>query len=832
MSAKSGFGGSIRLSGETEYKRALSQINQSLRETSSQMKVVTSSYDSNDKSLSKLAQQEEVLNKKMSEQEKKLNILKGAYSQMESQYATETQKHNDLLKTYNEEKAKLEEIGKTLGTSSKEYQEQEKKVADLTEEVTRSTKAEEDNEKSMSKMRQQINEAQADCNKTARELDNLGNEAEDTGKKAESGGQGFTVLKGVLADLGASAIRSALNGIKALGSALFNVGKQAIESYADYEQLKGGVETLFGDSADIVLKNSQKAFQTAGMSANEYMENVTSFSASLLQSLGGDTAKSAEIADMAMADMSDNANKMGTDMESITNAYQGFAKGQYQLLDNLKLGYGGTKGEMERLLADAQEFSGVEYNIDNLSDVYEAIHVIQNEMGITGTTTKEASTTISGSIGMMKSAWQNLLTGVADDNQNFGDLVSNFVDSLLSVAQNLLPRIQIVLEGLGTLVTELISTLLPEIVNMMNENSEQMIESATNLINALGDGILQALPILTPIAFGIIANLITNLVSALPQIVDIGMQILIQLINGLNIAIPQLIAMLPTIIKSTVTTLMKNLPLIIQAGCQLLVGIVNGLMLALPELISYVPTIIDMTVNTLIKCLPLITDASIQIMFALIDGLSNSAPQLVSATIKLIPIMVKALQSCFGMMIACGGKVLQSLVQGLIQRMPSLKEKAKEMGTSIVDAVKDLGSKMLSIGNDIVTGIWNGISNGTSWIKDRIRGWVGDVTNFIKKIFKIGSPSKLMADEVGQWLAKGIGVGFEDTMEDVSSQMADSIPTSFDVNASLNNGTQTAISYDSMVNAFKQAMNEMKIELDGDVAGQFVDRTVSRLIYT
>lgn len=267
---------------------------------------------------------------------------------------------------------------------------------------------------------------------------------------------------------------------------IYQIGKAAVEAYADYEQLVGGVETLFGaggkslgeyaesvgktvgevydeyhallDAQDTVMKNAANAYKTAGMSANEYMETVTSFSASLLQSLGGDTQKAAEVADMALIDMADNANKMGSSMESIQNAYQGFAKQNYTMLDNLKLGYGGTKTEMERLLADAEALTGMHYDISNLSDVYAAIHAIQTEMGITGTTAKEASDTISGSIASMKAAWQNFLTGLADPDADLDQLTDNLTETVIQVAKNLLPVIGRVawslLKALGTKLLE------------------------------------------------------------------------------------------------------------------------------------------------------------------------------------------------------------------------------------------------------------------------------------------------------------------------------------------------------------------------------------------
>ncbi len=478
-----GFGGSIKLTGESEYQKALRQITQNLKEVSSEMKVVTSSYDKNDKSIQALSSKQDVLNKKYNEQTNKLNTLKAQYSSMNSQYQENTNKHNALVNSYNKEKSQLDILAQTVGTTSKEYKDQEKVVNELQKEVTKSSQAQDQNAKTMSNMRVQINNAQTDINKTTREIDsltqeikeaekptnNLGEEFEDAGEKARiASNEGFTVMKGALADLTSKAIQGAIDGVKKLAGAMIDLGKQSISNYANYEQLVGGVETLFKDSADIVQGYAQKAYKTAGLSANEYMETVTSFSASLLQSLGQDTKKSAEYADLAITDMSDNANKMGTSMEMIQNAYQGFAKQNFTMLDNLKLGYGGTKTEMERLIKDAnrvKEANGemADLSIKSFADMVEAIHIIQTQMGITGTTALEADKTISGSVNSMKSAWQNLLTAIADDNQDLEKSVDEFVDSVITVSQNLVPRVKKVVEGIKKLISSITNDVLPKL---------------------------------------------------------------------------------------------------------------------------------------------------------------------------------------------------------------------------------------------------------------------------------------------------------------------------------------------------------------------------------
>ena len=353
------FGGSIKLTGADEYRNTLRQITQSLRETGTELTAVASKYDKNDKSLSTLNKKTAEMQGVLAKQVQSYNQLKSAYDSFNQKVSQQAQAHDKLLKTYDAEKQKLDEIKKTSGETSKEYQDQQKVVNDLAGAVAKSSQSMTDNEIALSKMKTQLNQAEATVNKTAKEIDELGNETEEAGEKAKKGSEGYTVFKNILANLGTQAINSAINGIKQMGGALLNVGKQALNSYADFEQLKGGVETLFGaggmsideyaksvgksvDSVkgeyqklmtaqNQVLKDSATAYKDAGLSANEYMETVTSFSASLIQSLDGDTVKASQLSKQAIIDMSDNANKMGTDMSMIQNAYQGFAKQNYTI---------------------------------------------------------------------------------------------------------------------------------------------------------------------------------------------------------------------------------------------------------------------------------------------------------------------------------------------------------------------------------------------------------------------------------------------------------------------------------------------------------------------
>lgn len=337
-------------------------------------------------------------------------------------------------------------------------------------------------------------------------------------------------------------------GVGAAAAGVSALGTQSVKSYADYEQLIGGVETLFAktgttyeemyetgvaagksleeihaqwldemSAVDEVLSNADKAYKTAGLSANDYMEIVTGFAASLKQSCK-DEMEAAQIADQAVIDMSDNANKMGTSMESIQNAYQGFAKQNYTMLDNLKLGYGGTKEEMQRLLADAEKLSGIKYDISSLSDVYSAIHVIQTELGITGTTAIEASTTISGSLNSMKASWANLIVGIADENQDFDALVNDFVESAATAAENLLPRIEVVLSGLGMLIVNLAPVIAEKVPQIISDILPDILQAGMDFIAALIQGIRDNFPALMAAASDIVDTLLEGIGDICPAL--------------------------------------------------------------------------------------------------------------------------------------------------------------------------------------------------------------------------------------------------------------------------------------------------------------------------
>lgn len=851
----SGFGGAIKLQGESAYRQALARISQNLREVGSEMKVVSSQYAKSDTSQAALTARTEALNNKMAVQKEKLSVLNAQYRAMSAQYTANNTKHKELVASYDAEKQKLAQIEATLGKTSPEYQAQAKVVANLARDVDKSSAAVNANEIAMSKMRTQMNNAQADINKTDSEIKSLspdmdkagksaselGEEAAKSGRQAQEASGGYTVFKNVLANLASAGIQAAISGLRNLGAAVLNVGKQAIEAYAQNEQLVGGVQTLFKDSAGIVQDYANNAYKAAGMSANEYMNTVTSFSASLIQSLGGDTKAAAELGNTAVQDMSDNANKMGTDIDSIQQTYQSLARGNYAMLDNLKLGYGGTKAEMERLMSDAEKLTGEHYTIGDFGDTVKAIHAVQTQMGITGTTSKEASTTIEGSMNAMKASWQNLLAGMSDSGANMDGLINNLVDSVNTFAGNIMPRIAPLINGMVQTAVQ----LLPQAVNMITSQLLPLITAQIpNIVSGLQQvisAVIAALPQLMSALTAALPQIVQAILTLLPQLIDAGMQMLTSLIQGITEALPTLIGMLPTIVQQVASVVLDNLPMIIQAGVQLLLALVNGIVEALPQLIQMLPGIVMQISDVLLNNLPLLVTAGIQILIALIRGITQAIPQLIAMLPGIVVKIVRTLSAHLPEILSTGLQMMVQLAAGIVRGIGNAVSGARNVVSSIVGALRQAPSMVLDIGTNIVSGLWQGIQNSAGWLRDKVSGWVHGIMQDIKGFFGIHSPSRLMRDEVGKYLAEGIGVGFEDEMGNVSKQMIDAMPSSDAFAQSYDLGGVAAAqsassgyvygSQGNIVDAIVEALQNVRVVLDDEVAGRFVTKTVTAAIY-
>ena len=592
----------------------------------------------------------------------------------------------------------------------------------------------------------------ADTTEANKGIDEVGQKTSGLGEKLKSG----------LATAGKVAVAGVAAGATAIGA----LGTKAVAAYADYEQLVGGVETLFKDSQDQVMDYANNAYKTAGLSANEYMETVTSFSASLLQSLGGDTSAAADKANLAITDMSDNANKMGTDMTSIQNAYQGFAKSNYTMLDNLKLGYGGTQAEMERLLADAEKISGIKYDISSYADIVDAIHVVQTEMGITGTTAEEAASTIQGSFGMMKSAWQNLVTGMADPDQDLGVLVGNFTDSVVIAGNNLIPRIQELLPRIVEATTSLIGTVSEQLPAILGTVLPSLVEGATNLVTGLMAALPSVLSVLADVAPTVINTLVPALIELLPQITQTGIDVIVSLAQGIADALPQLIpAATDAIIKIVeVLTSPENLGNLIDAALAIILALVDGLVDATPKLIAAVPDVIANLVTAIIANMPKILEAGVEITMALADGLIKALPELIAAIPNLILGIVQGIIDNLPEIIMAGPKIIAALATGLIEAIPDIVMVIPQLIRSIVDTF--LSFDWGSIGKNIVEGIKNGFVNMWNSFKQTVENVFTGLVDGVKSFLGIASPSKVFAG-IGGYMAEGLGQGFDKEFSNV-----------------------------------------------------------------
>lgn len=652
------------------------------------------------------------------------------------------------------------------------------------------------------------------CVKIGADVTDVNKGIDETGKKTSDLGE---KIKSGLATVG----KAAVVGVTAAATAIGTIGTKAIQAYADYEQLVGGVETLFGTSAgsaeeyaaqtgeavddvrmkwaslsraqNIIMYRAQNAFKTAGLSANEYMETVTSFAAALVSSMGGDTEAAAQRADLAITDMADNANKMGSSMESIQNAYQGFAKQNYSMLDNLKLGYGGTAKEMYRLLSDAKEidetFDAV-FSLDekghleaNYSDIVQAIHIVQTEMGITGTTAKEAASTIQGSFGMVKAAWQNLVTGLADPDQNLGTLVGNFTDSIVVAGNNLIPRIQELLPRIVEAISALMGTVSTQLPAILGSTLPSLIEGASNLVTGLMSALPEILTVLGDIAPTAIGVLVPAIVELLPEIIQTGIDVVISLVQGITETLPELIpAATEAIIKIAETlTDPGNLGNLVDAALEIILALADGIIDAVPRLLEVAPKLITNLITALIENFPKIIESGVKLVMSLVDGLIKSIPQLTAAVPKLIIGIVQGILDNLPQIILAGPQIILALIEGLISAIPDLVQAVPTLIKSIVDTF--LNYDWGSIGSNIVSGIKNGILNTWNGLKTGVGKAVNGLVSGVESILEISSPSKVFA-RIGGYMAEGLGQGFDREMTGVQKDIEDQMnfgTTSFSV---------------------------------------------------
>nr|DAL06335.1 MAG TPA: tail tape measure protein [Caudoviricetes sp.] len=601
----------------------------------------------------------------------------------------------------------------------------------------------------------------------------LGGEGEAAGKAV--GGELMGAIKGVIIAAGIGKIIS-----------------EALNAGGALQQSLGGIDTLYtsaegGKEAVKILKDYSAAAVEAGISANTYAEQAVSFGAALKSSFDGDMVKAAEAANTAILDMADNSAKMGTDISAIQTAYQGFAKQNYTMLDNLKLGYGGTKKEMERLLADAEKLSGVEYNIDNLGDVYAAIHVIQEDLNLTGVAAEEAGTTFSGSLNAMKAAAENLLANLAlGENitphlEALGKTVSNFV------FLNLLPMLGNIVKALPKLVADAIpliidaayslleqagevftnsDELLDKVLDKLSEKAPDFFNKGSELFLNLVNGIVSALPGMINTATSILDEFGTAVSENLPGIFKKGSEIQMNLVNGILENFPELEQAAGDLIIKFLEIILSNLPLILEKGSEMLMNLLDGIVENLPEIVSSTNELVKKFIDTIYEHLPDIVQQGIRMLSKLVNGIISALPELIAAVLSLIVNFLGAIVSNLPQILKTGITIVLELVSGILSADFHILAAILELIGIAIDNF--MQTDWLSLGVNLVKGIYEGITSMAGWLVDKIKEFAGGILKSFKDAFGIASPSKLMAKEIGHWIPPGIAEGIKGNADAVN----------------------------------------------------------------
>lgn len=751
----------VAIDGEKEYKESLKNINSALGTLKSELKLVESQYAGQANSYAALSAKGDVLSRMYDQQKEKVKAAAEQLEKAKKAQSDYAEKVSSAQSEISRCEAALAALGDETGDTTEEQAKLTAELEKAKSELAAAEKGYESTTRSVNSYQTQVNSAEAELNKLGNEIDENNKCMDEAAKssdkcadsvdkysgkvkKADEDTEKFSekLKTGLVA--GATAAAAAFAAISA---AAVKLGTEVISAYADYEQLVGGVETLFKDSSGKVMEYATDAYKTAGLSANEYMETVTGFSASLISSLGGDTEKAAEYANMAITDMSDNANKMGSDMASIQNAYSGFAKQNYTMLDNLKLGYGGTKEEMQRLLEDAEKLSGVKYDISSYSDIIDAIHVIQTEMDITGTTAKEAEATISGSIGMLKSSFQNLITGLGDADADIDKLCDNVVNSFNSVVKNITP----VVRNLAKTVPNALEGILDAIAPLLPE----LLEMGVGLFEALLSGFTSVLPELMNTAASLVTTLVQGIIEALPLVVEAAAQFITTLVQGIAEALPTLIPAAVETVTTIVSTLIENIPLLIDAALQLIQGLAEGVLEAIPVLLEALPELIESLVTTLLDAIPQIIETGVELLTALVENL----PEIITTICEVLPQIIEStittLLDHLPEIVEAGVKLLTALITNLPQIIAEIVRAMPQIITGIVNALGEGVSQVAEVGANLVRGLWDGIQSLAGWLWDKVSGWISSIWDGITDFFGIHSPSTQMA-WVGEMLVEGL----------------------------------------------------------------------------
>lgn len=595
---------------------------------------------------------------------------------------------------------------------------------------------------------------------------------------------------GGIAKVGAVTAKALVAGATAATGAAAALVKESVEEYAEYEQLAGGVQTLFNNTDSIeamrqemlatgmsirqvneeidkmdtptekVMQNAANAYKTAGMSANDYMQTVISMAGALNKSTG-DVERSADLADLAITDMADNVNKMGTSMEMVQNAYTGFSRGNYTMLDNLALGFAGTKEGMQELLDSAKKISGVDYNISSYADIVEAIHVVQTEMGITGTTAEEASHTISGSVGAIKAAWSNLIVGLSDNNADLDTLINNVVTSAETTFSNILPVAEKALGGIASFIEKMAPVIAERLPALADQILPSLINAVTSMLTALAGAlpqmvtsILDLAPTLISVGGEIITKVGEGLLGALPSILAVASQIITMIAQGMTENASELIPVITDVIVQIGEFIAANLPMLVSASAQIILAIAMGTASALPQLVPAIVDVVLKIVDTLISNVDLLVDASIALILGLAEGLINALPVLLEQAPVIVEKLMQAIVSNAPKLMVAAAQLVITLVSGIISNLPKAINVGIRMVGSVVagiiqakDKIKEAATNIIAMFGDAIKGA---IANAVQWGRDLIDGFVSGIKESIGKVVDaVGGVAKKVKDNIG-----------------------------------------------------------------------------------
>jgi len=837
------FGGAVKLSGESEYRRALSQITSNLKELKSEMGLVSSEYDKNDKSTEALTARSEVLQKTLDKQKEKVSVLEKQFESLSKQQEENVKKHEELQKKYDEEVKKLEEIKRQSGENSREYEQQAQAISEMSNELSKSSKALDTNEKELSNVKTALNNAKAETNKTSKELDSLQKEEADTTKGTKDMSGSMDTYAKSTDKAGKSSIsfgdiikanvisEAIIGGFKALASAIGKVAGAMKDAVAD--------GAAYAD--EVITLSSTMSMSTDRIQEYMYMSNLVDVS---VETLAGSMKKLTSNMKTALAGNGEAAElfeQMDINLKNADGTLRTTEDIFYDVFDALS----GMQDETERNMVAMTLFGKSASELNPLIDAgADRIKELRQEAHDTGYV---LSGEVLGALDETQDAFDTLDVAIQGVKNN---LAARLAPAINDIAKKFLPEFtkktnelfealdEGGLEGFADKLIEIVSEvlvvvpgLLSDVISALSSALPTLLSTLNTILNSVLQTILEALPELIPIVLDGVMLVANTIISNLPLIVSSAVSIVLALCEGITSALPDLIPMVIQVLMTVVDTILSNLPMIITAGIDLVVALVKGIAKEIPTLVKYIPTVIKSIQSTLIESLPMILDAAGEIIFSLIDGLIGALPDLVAMVPDIIVNVAETLAKNFPMILEAGKRLIEKLIEGIKNMFGALGKEAGKIWEKIKEGIGDIWTKAKDIGKNFIEGIWQGIQTAGNWLWEKVKGFGNDVVNTFKNIFGIHSPSKVFSDEIGTNLALGIGSGFEKSMKNVSNEMADAIPTSFDINTNIKNNVQKPLSVSDIANIFVGVLKDMKIELDDEVAGRFVTRRVEMEVF-